>query len=161
MIARRLTWFVGLALLYLWFVVEATRDEALAALGCAAVVSFVLSRVAAQAGRPASAPVAGWRAIVLRVPFAAVRESVDALGPVLWRAIVRGERSPGRWIALRYESDEDGARDGYGRRTLVVFGSGLTPNACPLGIDDGSERFYLHQLVRRRESAANDPRYPL
>ncbi len=158
---RRVAWLIGLALLYLWFVVTATRDEAIAALVVALAVSLMLGRIERITQCFATAPLAGWLALVRRVPYAIVRESLDLLGPVLWRALVRRERVRGRWIALRYEPDGTEPSDGFGRRTLVVFGSNLTPNAIPLGIDNERARIVLHQIVFRRESAADDPRFPI
>jgi hypothetical protein len=90
-----------------------------------------------------------------------VRESFDLLGPVLWRALVRREPVRGRWIAVAYESDYAGLADDFGRRTLVIFGSNLTPNAIPLAVDEVRGRIVLHQIVPRRESAADHPRYPI
>ena len=150
-----------LVVIYLWFVVTATRDEAVAAVIVALVVTLFLARLERITACSARVPLAGWFELVRRVPYAVVRESFDLLGPVLWRAVVRRERVSGRWIALRYESDARGAQDGFGRRTLVIFGSNLTPNALPLCVDDERERIVLHQLVYRRESAADRPRYPV
>ena len=159
--ARIATWLICLAFVYGWFVVTATRDEALAALAVAVVVTLFLARLERIAQCSARPPLAGWLALVSRVPYAVVRESLDLLGPVLWRALVRRERVRGRWIALRYEPDADGALDGFGRRALVVFGSNLTPNAIPLSIDGVRGEIVLHQIVHRRESAADHPRFPL
>jgi hypothetical protein len=159
--ARSTAWFVSLVILYMSFVVTATRDEALAAVVVALVVTLFLVRLERITECRARVPLVGWLELARRVPYAVVRESFDLLGPVLWRAVVRRERVAGRWIALRYESDANGARDGFGRRTLVVFGSNLTPNALPLCVDDERERIVLHQLVYRRESAADRPRYPI
>ena len=61
---------------------------------------------------------------------------------------------------MRYEKGT-GGQDDFGRRALVVFGSNLTPNALPLAVDDARERIVLHQIVPRRESAADHPRYPI
>ena len=159
--ARVAVWFVTLLLIYLWFVVTATRDEALAALAVAVVVTLFLVRLERITGCAPRVSPAGWFAFLQRVPYAVVRESFDLLGPVLWRAFVRGEPVRGRWIALRYESDRDGATDDFGRRTLVIFGSNLTPNAIPLCVDDARERIVLHQIVPRRESAADHPDFPI
>ena len=158
---RAAAWFVALLFTYLWFVVSATRDEALAAIVVALVVTLFLVRLERITGCTPRAPLAGWFALVRRVPYAVVRESFDLVGPVLWRALVRREPVRGRWIALRYASDDGGASDDFGRRTLVIFGSNLTPNAIPLSVDDARERIVLHQIVPRRESAADDPRFPI
>ena len=158
---RVAVWFVTLLLIYLWFVVSATRDEALAAIAVALVVTLFLVRIERITGCSPRVSPAGWLALVQRVPYAVVRESFDLLGPVLWRALVRRQRVRGRWIAIRYESDGDGATDGFGRRTLVIFGSNLTPNAIPVAVDDARERIVLHQIVARRESAADHPDFPI
>ena len=156
---RRIAWFAGLTVLYLWFVVTGTRDEAIAALLVALAVTLFMQRIEAITGSAATVPVAGWLALLRRVPYAVVRESYDLLGPVLWRAVVRRERIAGRWIALRYEPDRES--DGFGRRTLVIFGSDLTPNAIPLCVDNERGHLIQHQIVLRRESAADDPRFPI
>ena len=122
-------------------------------------MTLLLGRIESITGSAATVPVAGWLALVRRVPYAVVRESCDLLGPVLWRAIVRRERIAGRWIAVRYEKDR--GRDGFGRRTLVIFGSNLTPNAIPLCVDNDRGLLVEHQIVFRRESAADDPRFPI
>lgn len=145
----------------MWFIVTATRDEALAGLAVAAIVTLFLIRLERITRCAPRVEFAGWFALVSRVPHAVVRESFDLLGPVLWAAVIRRKIVRGRWIALRYESGGNGTADNLGRRTLVIFGSNLTPNALPLEIDDARERIVLHQLVFRRESAADHPRYPL
>ncbi len=159
--ARIATWFACLVVLYMWLVVTATRDEALAAVVVAGVVTLFLGRLERITQCAVRAPLAGWLALAARVPYAVARESFDLLGPVLWRAVVRREGVRGRWIAVRYEPDSNGAKDGFGRRTLVVFGSNLTPNAIPLSVDDARGRMVLHQIVPRRESAADHPRFPI
>ena len=163
-IVRNVAAFVAVAGLYMWCVAAPSRDELIAAVICAAIVIAFMQRVSVLAFRqrgksaPRADP-AGFGAIIARVPLAVVRESFDILGPTLWRGLVRRESVRGRWIALRYEPD-DGS-DGYGRRALVIFGSGITPNAFPLCVDDVRGRLYLHQLVARREAAADHPRYPI
>ncbi len=158
-IIRHLAPFVAFAGIYFWFVAQPSRDELIAAGVCAAIVAAFLSRVYGVIDCRPRASLAGFAAILIRVPPAVFRESFDILGPTLWRALVRRERVRGRWIALRYEPDD--GRDGYGRRALVIFGSGITPNAFPLAIDGERGWLYLHQLVARREAAADHPRYPL
>ena len=160
-LTRRFAWFAGLAALYAWFVVTATRAEAIAATVVALVVIPMLARVERIAGPIGAVTLEGWLTLSRRVPYAVVRESFDLLGPVLWRAIVKRERVRGRWIALRYEPDSDDARGGFGRRALVIFGSNLTPNAIPLGVENERGRLVEHQIVYRRESGADDPRYPI
>ena len=158
---RAAVWIGILLIAYAWFVVTGTRDEVLAAAAVALVVTLFVARLEHVTRCSPQAPAAGWLALVTRVPYAVVRESFDLLGPVLWRALVRREPVRGRWIAVRYESDGAGVADGFGRRTLVIFGSNLTPNAIPLAVDDERERIVLHQIVARRESAADHPRYPI
>ncbi len=158
-IVRNIAAFVAIAGLYLWFIAAPSRDEVIAACACSAIVVAFMQRVTRAVERVPSAPPAGLAAIFMRVPLAVFRESFDVLGPTLWRALVGRERIRGRWIALRYEPDN--AADGYGRRALVIFGSGITPNAFPLAVDGELGRLYLHQLVARREAAAGHPRYPI
>ena len=160
-VLMRIAVVLALAATYAWFVDEAIVSETLAAIACGIAGWAVAERVVRTHGvRFALAPrVLG--PFLRRIPYAAVRESLDLLGPVLWDAVVRGRRRPGRWIAIGYDRGEPSDPYESGRRTFVIFASNLTPNALPLDIDPQAERMVLHQLVHRRESAADDPRYPI
>lgn len=154
---RRLGWFALLAVLYLWFVDEAIASEALLGLGAAFAVSLFLERIRRTSGDPATVPWRGVGEAIARVPVGLVHETWLVLGPVLWRALRGRPDAGGRWIAVRY----DPAGDAPGRRSLVVLGSGITPNSIPLAIEPERARMVLHQLQPVRDPGADHPRFPL
>lgn len=160
-IPARLCVIAALALAYLWFVDEAIVPEAIAALVVGACTWAAFERVLREERVAASLSPACLKPLLARIPYAALRESLDLLGPVLFRALVRRERVAGRWIALRYDGRDASEGREQARRAFVVFASNLTPNALPLDIDPHGGRMVLHQLVYRRESAASDPVYPI
>ena len=161
--ALRTRFFVVLVLAaaYESFVDEAIVSEAIAAMVVGVVTWLVAERILRVGRTRGRISLAFIRPFFSRIPYAAIRESLDLLGPVLWRSLVRHERVTGRWIALRYRACDRSKTYERGRRSIVIFASNLTPNALPLDIDIPSERMVLHQLVKRRESAAGDPTYPI
>ena len=154
---RRLGWFALLVVLYLWFVDEAIASEALFGLGAAFAVSLFLERIRRIAGDEAGVPWRGVGQALARVPTGLAYETWLVLGPVLWRAVRGRTDAGGRWIAVRYEPADDTA----GRRSLVVLGSGITPNAIPLAIEPEHARMVLHQLQPIRDPGADHARFPL
>jgi len=153
---RRLGWFALLVVLYMWFSDAALATELSVALVSAFVLSLFIERVRSIVGRPAAAPAAGVAALG-RVPLGLVVEAWYVLGPVLAQALFRPGEFTGRWIAVRYEP----ADDTPGRRSIVVLGSGITPNSIPLAIEPERGRMLLHQLKPVRDPGADHPRFPL
>jgi hypothetical protein len=160
-LCRRLA-IVGIcAVVYEWFVVEAVGSELLAAVLVGFIVLLVHERLVRVAPPDVRTSLGFVGPFIHRVLPGIARESFDLLVPTLWRSFVSGEKLRGRWIALRYDYTDRSAADERGRRTIVVAGSNLTPNALPLDVNIAAGRLILHQLVPQHEAAASDPRYPM
>jgi multisubunit Na+/H+ antiporter MnhE subunit len=147
-LARRisawLTWWV--VLMALWIILDdsAATDELLAGAGAAALAASLAEFAGYQAAARLPVQIA-WAAPALRLPGQVARDTVTVMA-ALWRRLARGEqpRSGFREVPARYGDDSVTA---VARRTLLVGGRSLAPNAFVLGLDPGRDVMVIHQLV--------------
>jgi multisubunit Na+/H+ antiporter MnhE subunit len=147
-IARRagpwLAWWVLLMSFWVMLDDSTATDELLAGAGAAALAALLAELVAHQAGL-AFRMRARWLVPALRLPAEVARDTVIVF-VALWRRLAHGEQpaSGFRRVPVRYGADspEDEAR-----RTLLVGGRSIAPNAFVLGIDSGNDVMIIHQLV--------------
>jgi len=149
---------VALAFAYAAFIDQVTLQEACAGIACAFVIGAFAVRLERIVGDVPVPPFTGVVQLLVRTPLGIVREAWLILGPFLWRAMLTRGNVRGRWVEIHYEPER--AREGFGRRALVILASAITPNSIPLDVDAARGRVVLHQLYQRSEPGADDPRFP-
>ena len=148
--SKRLTsWFLWMLVLFgVWLILSDAGEGAaiLAGLLAGALVAAVVEASRA-AGDIRFRPRGSWLRFTLRLPARLLRDCW-LLAVVLWRQVVKGEQTTGRFRAVPVASggEEEMAS---ARRALAITGVSLLPNSYALGIDKGEEgeRMLIHELV--------------
>jgi multisubunit Na+/H+ antiporter MnhE subunit len=141
-----LAWWVALMSLWIMLDDSLATDELLAGAGAAAIAALVAELVGYQAATRFRMRFR-WLAPALRLPGQVAGETVPVYAG-LWRRLTRGEQPDSAFVAepVRYG---DSTAAGVTRRTLLIGGRSLAPNAFALGIDAETDTMVLHQLVPR------------
>ena len=147
-VARRaagwLAWWIPLMSLWVALDDSLATDELLAGAGAAAIAALLAETACHQAAlrfrfQPA------WLLPALRLPGQVVVDTVTVYR-ALWRKLARGEDPRGGFAEERVQPGEDGPA-GAVRRTLIIGGRSLAPNAFALGIDAERAVMVVHRLV--------------
>jgi multisubunit Na+/H+ antiporter MnhE subunit len=145
-------WVVGMAL---WLLLEdlATTAEDVdgavaAALGASAAV-VALSRARPRPGRSR-----GWAG--LWRPLVSLVTDLPQLVVVLWRAILRGERDPGRVRAVSFSCETDPGRRAA-QIALASFAGSLAPSAVVIAVRPSDGTLLFHELLPGEGRQAADP----
>ncbi len=148
-----LTWWVlGMAL---WLLLEdlATPAEDVdgavaAALGASAAV------VALSRARPRPGACRGWSRMWR--PLVSLVTDLPKLVAVLWRAVRRGERDPGRVRAVPFSCEPDPERRAAQIALATVAGS-LAPSTVVISVRVADDSLLFHELLPGEGRHAADP----
>jgi multisubunit Na+/H+ antiporter MnhE subunit len=145
-------WVVGMAL---WLLLEdlATIAEDVdgavaAALGASAAV-LALSRARPRPGR-----YRGWSG--LWRPLVLLMSDLPQLVAVLGRAILRGERDPGRVRTVSFSCETDPERRAA-QIALASFAGSVAPSTVVIAVRPAEDTLLFHELVPREGRRAADP----
>jgi multisubunit Na+/H+ antiporter MnhE subunit len=119
-------------------------DELLAGAGAAAIAALAAETACHQAALLFRFRLA-WLLPALRLPGQVAVDTVTVYR-ALWRKLAHGEDPRGGFAEERIQPGEDGSA-GVLRRTLIIGGRSLAPNAYALGIDAEREVMVVHRLV--------------
>jgi multisubunit Na+/H+ antiporter MnhE subunit len=147
-----LVWWVVLMALWISLDYSIATDELLAGAGAAALAAFLAEAAAYQAQAWLRLR-ASWLVPALELPGQVARDTVIVFA-ALWRRLAHGQEPPSgfRELPVRYGDD---SVEGKTRRTLLVGGRSVAPNAFVLGIDSGRDVMVIHQLVVNQGEAAD------
>jgi multisubunit Na+/H+ antiporter MnhE subunit len=150
------TWVVWWALgMALWLLLEdlATTAEDIdgavaAALGASAAV------VAVSRARPRPGPYRGWSRMWR--PLISLVTDLPQLIAVLWRAVRRGERDPGRVRAVPFSCETDPERRAAQIALVTVAGS-VAPSTVVIAVRSADDTLLFHELLPGEGRRAADP----
>jgi hypothetical protein len=139
----------------LWLLLEdlATTAEDVegavaAALGASAAV-VALSRARPHPGRHR-----GWSSMWR--PLVSLVKDLPQLVVVLWRAILRGERDPGRVRAVSFSCETDPERRAT-QIAMASFAGSVAPSNVVIAVRASDDTLLFHELVPREGRQAADP----
>jgi multisubunit Na+/H+ antiporter MnhE subunit len=139
-----LIWWVLLMSLWVMLDDSLATDELLAGAGAAAIAALVAELASYQAATRFRIRIR-WLAPALRLPGQVASDTVTVYA-ALWRRIIRGEQPDSAFVTEPVRFGDDSAQ-GITRRTLLIGGRSLAPNAFALGLDPETNTMVLHQLV--------------
>lgn len=148
--AAAAAWFVTLALLFMLLTGELSTADWVGAAACAAVAAVVTIPMTLMGLFHIRFRV-GW----LRSVPGPVKQVVVDFGMVtayLARALTRGERGHGAFVARRHFPTGDTGAEGTAWRAFVAMTSTLSPNSYVVDIDPEGGNRLSHDLVPKRDS---------
>ncbi len=153
-IAYALTWWIVLLGLWLLFVDSLARPEVLVGLAAAAIATLAALGIHARGGVRYHFR---WRWLLLLrgVPADVLRDSW-LLAALLWRRIVRGERTAGAFRTVPFLITGDDPTSAA-RRAFVVTATSVAPNTYVVRVDRAQGTTLIHQLVPDPPDQARSP----
>lgn len=143
-----LVWWVLLMSFWIMLDDSIATDELLAGAGTAAIAALVAELAGHQAATRFRMRI-GWLVPALRLPGQVATDTVTVY-VALWRRLSRGEQPDSAFVTERARFGDD-TPEGVTRRTLLLGGRSVAPNAIALGIDSSSDAIVLHKLVTRED----------
>jgi hypothetical protein len=121
-------------------------DELLVGAGAVAIAALLAETACHQAALRAGPRLRlAWLLPALRLPGQVAADTVTVYR-ALWRKLAHGEDPRGGFTEEPVQPGEDGPA-GTLRRTLIIGGRSLAPNAFALGIDAERAVMVVHRLV--------------
>jgi multisubunit Na+/H+ antiporter MnhE subunit len=142
--ATWLAWWIPLMSLWVALDDSLATDELLVGAGAAAIAALLAEAACHQAALLFHFRMA-WLLPALRLPGQIAVDTVTVYR-ALWRKLAHGEDPHDGFAEERVEPGEDGPA-GVLRRTLIIGGRSLAPNAFALGIDTERGVMVVHRLV--------------
>jgi multisubunit Na+/H+ antiporter MnhE subunit len=141
-----LAWWVLLMSFWIMLDDSIASDELLAGAGAAAIAALVAELAGHQAATRFRMRIE-WLVPALRLPGQVAADMVTVYA-ALWRRLARGEQPDSAFVTEPARFGDD-TPEGLTRRTLLIGGRSVAPNAIALGIDSSTDAIVLHKLVTR------------
>ena len=142
-IVYALLWWVVLLGLWLLFVDTLALAEVLVGLGAAAVAALAALGIHAYGG-PRFRFQVRWLLLLRDVPASTLRDCA-ALGVVLWRRLIRGERARGAFRTIPFPIHDGPTAAAW--RAFVAGATAIAPNTYVIRFDRERGTVIVHQLV--------------
>ena len=150
--------FLAMLGFYALFAGEVSRNEAIAGVTLAVVMTAYASLLRRLRHRHLSLASAPWAHLVLGSAASLVSDTLR-VGAVLLRSLNRRPRGAVGLVSRQpFRSGSDNPRDA-GRRGLVTLGISLAPNGYVLELPAGGDAIILHRLVD--VAPATDRKWPV
>lgn len=143
-------WWI--VLLAFWLLLVGTKDELETLAGaCAAAIGATAAEAVRSQDLLRFRFKLGWLSAVA-MPLARIGPDFAILTLALVRALVGGDRRPGRFRAIPFESGGNTAL-GAGRRAFVTLAGSLAPNSLVVDVDRERNLLLVHDLDPKRAGA--------